>query len=103
MTREELNNMLTQLGTCEDDAQRRNLITSVTDEVTNIYNANETLTNDNNRYKEDIKNLKSANYDLFLQVQNNGKPSGIIDKTGNEPPKEKRTFENLFDEKGKLK
>lgn len=98
MTREEVMNTLTQIGTCEDEVTRRTLLTSLTDEVTNIYNTNETLTTDNERYRTDNDNLRNANMQLFLRVS-----GGRVEEHNQNEENEKRSYDDLFNEKGELK
>lgn len=98
MTRDEVFAALTQIGTCEDDVQRRTLLTNVTNELTNVYDSNESLTQSNNTYQTQNEALRSANLELFLQVGNKGKPEHI-----DEPEVKEMKFEDLFNEKGELK
>lgn len=104
MTRQEMLDALTNIGTCEDDIERRGLIATLQDslgedydELDNLRTTNATLTSDNERIREE--NMK-----LFLRVSepNNGgnpDPKG----TGIDTPPEKRKFEDLFNEKGEIK
>lgn len=99
MTREDLLQKLTEIGTCEDDAQRRALLTSVTDEVKIVYDTNETLTTANSKFEADNKKLQEYNMQLFLRVGGQQKQP---DKA-KEPQSEELKYENLFNEKGELK
>lgn len=101
MEREEYMQLITNIGTCEDEAQRRAMLTQLTDEVSSIFNLNEQLTQQNTSLSEQINDVQAANMKLFLQVQDQKGGSGGIDKP--EPPKEKRKFSDLFDEKGAIK
>ena len=99
MSREELLAIITEIGTCEDAAQRRALLTQVTDAVNGVYDTNDTLTASNAKFDEDNKKLQEYNMQLFLRVGGQKKQT--------EPEEEKKTeplkYENLFNEKGELK
>ena len=99
MEKQELLDLLTEIGTTEDDATRRERLTALTDEVTTLFDNHATLATDKETLQGEITRLKASNHDLFMQVQKG--------KGDPEPPKpepqEKRKFENLFDEKGALK
>lgn len=105
MDREQFLEIVNNIGTTEDETQRRELLTQLKDNVTNIFDANETLTTENNQYKEDNEKLRSANMKLFLRVGADKTDDEIkknqVGETGKE--KEPRKFENLFNEKGGLK
>lgn len=98
MKKEDFLNALTKIGTSEDDVERRTEIAKLTDEVNNLYDTNETLTNENNTYKENNEKLRSANMELFLRVGDKNEPD---DNNSNNHPK--RKFEDLFNEKGMIK
>lgn len=104
MTREEFLQKLTDIGTSEDDVDRRTLITEITDEVNNLYDNNDSLTNLNNKYIDENEKLKNANMKLFLQVSGNNDNKIDDNKNENdEGEKQPRKFEDLFNEKGRLK
>lgn len=94
-----------EIGTIENDVDRRTKLTELTDDITAIFDNNSTLIEENNKYKEDNEKLRSANMQLFLRVGSEKSPEEIKnDNIGKqEEEKEKRKFENLFDEKGNLK
>lgn len=99
MTREELEQALTDIGTVTDDAQRRDLITQVTSAVKDLHSANDTLTTANAEYETKVKTLQDYNMSLYLQVQGQQKSDPI--KKQEEKPVLK--YEDLFNEKGVLK
>lgn len=93
-------NKLKAIGTCEDEAQRRELLTQLEEEASSDYDrlselqtTNETLTSDN-------ETLRSANMKLFLRVGDHNKSDK---KDDFDEGKEKREFKNLFNEKGGIK
>lgn len=101
MTREEILNSLTEIGTCEDDVSRRSLLTAVRDEISSVFDTNDSLTESNNKYIKDNDELRSANMQLFLRVSG-GQQSTPMDNNGTET-KSNLKYEDLFNEKGELK
>ena len=101
MDRAEYMQLITNIGTCEDETQRREMLTKLTDEAGNIFTQNEHLTEQNSSLSQQINEVQAANMKLFLQVQDQKGGSGSIDKP--DPPKEKLKFSDLFDEKGAIK
>lgn len=100
LTREELLTKLTNIGTSEDEAERRTLLTEITDDLTAVYDANETLTQANTKFEADNKKLQEHNMKLFLKVSDQSKPVPQVKEQENqEIPK----YENLFNDKGELK
>lgn len=98
MTRDELLQALTEIGTIEDGAERRNRLTTITDEVRTVYDSNETLTASNTKFEEDNKKLQEYNMQLFLRVTGQQK-TPEPEKTPTDTPK----YEDLFNEKGEIK
>lgn len=105
MEKTEVLEKLTAIGTCEDDATRRDLITSLCDEIETDYDkfastmeANETLTTENER-------LTQNNMQLFLRVsEQRSDAERKKEQTGiDEQETKKRSFDDCFDEKGRLK
>lgn len=101
MNREELSQVLTEIGTVTDEAQRRNLITQVTGAVNELFQSNETLTQANTDYEQQVQKLQGYNMELYLQVQGQKKSDPSKDMGGEEKPPLK--YEDLFNEKGELK
>ena len=110
MERDDILKRITDIGTCEDEVERRNLLTSLTNDMGKVFDERDTNKNMidslNTTIKENnekIDKLRESNMSLFLQVtedkQSNNVPTGEIP----EENKEKRKFEDLFDEKGGLK
>lgn len=112
MNKDELLQKIKEIGTIEDDAERREKLVELQDGVTHVFDDYEAAQSDIEHYKEseekyknDIQKLREKNMDLFLRVgeerdkkitQENA--SGIKD---DEP--EPRKYEDLFNEKGELK
>lgn len=88
-----------QIGTCEDEVERRTLLTQLSEEacgdydlITQLQETNATLTKDNEK-------LREANMQMFLRIGEKKEPETIPQPV--EKPKPK--FEDLFNEKGGLK
>lgn len=103
MTKQEFLDQITSIGTCADDAQRRTLLTSLSEEVSKTFDEHATLTEQNDKYQKDMESLRSANMELFLQVGKSRQAEPPIDNNGVETPNKNLTYENLFNEKGELK
>lgn len=106
MDREEFENSIKEIGTCEDEVKRRELLTSLNDKMGNVFDDNETLKSDNDKYKEENERLIESNRKYFMRLETQkteqGKQNEVTGEEGEEP-KEPRKFENLFDEKGGIK
>ena len=57
-----------EIGTLEDEVERRTALTDLTDSISSIFDTNSNLVEENNKYKEDNEKLRSANMQLFLKV-----------------------------------
>lgn len=98
-----------EIGTCEDDAQRRSILAEVSDEVSKVYDdvasnlaTIETLNTTITKNKEDMEKLREANMSLFLRVgETKSKVEQQKGSTGVDPEPNKRKFEDLFKEGGK--
>lgn len=101
MTREEYQDLIKQIGQCEDDAQRRELLVSLEESTTPLFDDVETLTQQNQNLTEDNESLRSANMKLFLRV--GGRTRDDIREDEHNENTEKLKFEDLFNEKGGLK
>lgn len=98
-TRDELLSEITALGTITDDAERRAKLTALSDEVTSLYDAHDTLKTSNATFEADNKKLQEYNMQLFLRVGGQKKET----EPEAEKPKSNLSYENLFNEKGELK
>ena len=102
MDKEKFLETIKEIGTCDDEATRRTLLAEISDEVSLIYDANETLSQDKEKYLADNEKLREANMKLFLRV-GDSKDANTVQKdtTGiQEPEVNIKKFEDLFDEKG---
>lgn len=113
MDKEQFLNSIKEIGTTEDEVQRRELLTKLSDDVSSIFDTNEQLkvtndklTEDNKKYCDDNETLRQANMKLFLRVGTEKTEEEIkTNQTGEakeEEPKP-REFKDLFDEKGGLR
>lgn len=98
MTRDELFQAITDLGTITDEAERRTRLVTISDEVKAVYDSKETLTTDNAKLVDDNKKLQEYNMKLFLRVSGEQKTPEDPKPQG-ETPK----YEDLFNEKGEIK
>lgn len=103
ITKDEFNEVIQKIGTCEDEAERRTLLATLSNDVTDIFDNVETLTSDNSKLIDDNKKLQDANMELFLQVGGRTQQQARQDVLPEEEPKTKLKFEDLFNEKGGLK
>ena len=92
-------NKIKEIGTCEDETQRRELLTQLEEAVSSDYDRLTELETTNETLNSDNESLRSANMKLFLRVGDH--KAGGTDPI--EEPKEKREFKNLFNEKGGIK
>lgn len=94
-----LQQRISEIGTCEDEATRRELLTQLQEDATADYDRMTELESANNQLTADNESLRSANMKLFLRVGDHKAPEKdpLEDKT------EKREFKNLFNEKGGIK
>ena len=102
MDKEEFLNKIKEIGTCEDDAERRTMLAELNDKVGAVFDENISLTETNKSVIDDNEKLRSANQKLFLMVGAD-KPENqrVEDQTGlKQETTEPRKFENLFNNKG---
>lgn len=100
MTKEEMIAAIQQVGTCENDTERLTLLSDLQDGLTSDYDSLEAITNERDSLKNDNEDLRRANMKLFLKV---GQKDTSDDLPQEDKQKEKRKFEDLFDEKGGIK
>lgn len=99
MTKDEFNAALQAIGTCEDDVQRRGLIADLAESAGADYDAHAEAVASRDQLQADNEQLRAANMKLFLKVGDHKEPA---DKPGDEP-KTKRSYKDLFNDKGGLK
>ena len=99
MKKDEFLEKLTQIGTTEDEAARRSMITELSEAAGTTFDELDTLTDAKAKWEEERKTLQAYNMDLYLQVQ--GQKTNPKQETGEE--KKPLQYADLFDENGILK
>ena len=99
LTKEEFQARITAIGTCEDEAERRELLAKLSEDGSGIYDEHTAAETARAAAVADNEKLREANMKLFLRVGDHKAP---------ETPAKKETtpdlkYENLFNEKGELK
>lgn len=103
MDKETLINKLKEIGTTDDEVQRRDLLFEVTEDLSNIFTTYDNVLEEDKKIKEENEKLMEYNRKLFMRVGDYKTPEQVEKETTGEETKEPRRFENLFDEKGNLK
>lgn len=99
LTKEEMQQRLQEIGTCEDDVQRRTLIANFSEDVAADYDELASVTAERDQFNTANEELRAANMELFKKI-------GVrqeTNTTGTNTDKPKRKFEDLFDDKGGIK
>lgn len=91
---------ITEIGTCEDDVTRRELLATLQEEVCSDYDAHAQLVTSHEKLTQDNENLRATNMRLFLKIGDSNKPKTDTDL---DPVPDRKEFKDLFDEKGNLK
>lgn len=95
MKKEELQSIFQEIGSLEDVTDIRAKLVDFQQSLEADYDDHEKVTKENESLVEKNKKLQENNMALFLQVTGKPEPK---DET-----KTKRKFEDLFDEKGRIK
>lgn len=97
-------NRLTAIGSCEDDVERRELLSALSEEASKDYDTLATLTTTNETLLNDNEKLRNANMKLFLRVgEEKDEADTKKNNTGVKDEPEKRNFSDLFDKEGRIK
>lgn len=99
MDKNEFLSRIQAIGSCEDESQRRELLTQLQESAEQDYDERDTLRQTNEQLTTDNETLRSANMKLFLRI---GDHKGT-EQPGGMEEKQKREFKDLFNEKGELK
>ena len=97
LSKDEFMAKIQEIGTCEDDVQRKELLTELSGSISEVYDDNDTLSKANKQYEEDNEILRKANNKLWLETTSNsegGKPTEEEEKE--EKEEEKLSFDDLF-------
>ena len=99
MKKDEFLEKLTQIGTLEDDAARRSMITELSETAGTLFDEVDTLNDAKTKWTEERKQLQGYNMELYLQVQS----QKTNPKQETEPEEKPLQYADLFDENGRLK
>lgn len=99
MDKKEFLEMMQNIGTCEDDVQRRSMLADLQEDIENVIDTNEKLTTDTANQRAEIERLQGENMKLYLKVTSDDKEPDDVPPA----PKEKRKFEDLFNDNGGIK
>ncbi len=103
MDKETFLNKIKEIGTTEDEVQRRTLLTELNDDASSIFDENETLKTENGQVKEYNETLLVENRKLFMRVSSDKEEGQGEEGNQGNAEDEKLKFEDLFDEKGEIK
>lgn len=105
MQKQEFIDAITQIGLCEDETERRELLATLRESAEKDYDTLSQLSESNEQLTKDNETLRDANMKLFLRVGSEKTDSDRKkDETGiDNPPPTKRDFSELFNEKGEIK
>lgn len=97
MNKDEFMAKIQEIGICEDEVQRRTLLTELSGGVSDIFDDNDTLTKANKQYEEDNETLRKANHDMWLKTTSNSEGEKPIEKEEKEEKEEEKlSFDDLF-------
>lgn len=92
-----------EIGTCEDDVNRRGLLTALSEDIEKVFDdlteSTNTIDGLNKTIEQnniDMEDLRKANMDLFKRIGSNTPGKVEQEIPGIEPEKEKLKFEDLF-------
>ena len=91
LSKDEFMAKIQEIGTCEDDVQRKELLTELSGSISEVYDDNDTLSKANKQYEEDNEILRKANNKLWLETTSNSEGGNPEEKE-----EEKLSFDDLF-------
>lgn len=103
LSREEMNNSIQAIGKCEDEATRLSLLATLTANIGEVYDDNDSLTEQNSTLTDNNSKLKEANMNLFLQIGSKGTENQNNKSSENNTSEDSLKYEDLFNENGGLK
>ena len=98
MDKEQFNKFINDIGTCEDDTQRRELLAQLKENGEADFDKITTLEQEKEKLTKDNESLRDANMKLFLRIGDHKEKDDGLDKD-----KPKKEFKDLFNEKGDIK
>lgn len=99
MNKAEFTERCQAIGTCENESERRELLAQLIQDGENDYDDHAEAVAARDQAQKDIAQLQAENKRLFLQIGTKKEPDVDPEKK----PPEKRSYKNLFNEKGELK
>ena len=69
MERKEFEEKIKEIGTCEDEVKRRELLTELNDSAVSVFDDNETLRAENTKQKEENEKLIESNRKYFMRLE----------------------------------
>lgn len=104
ITRESFDDLVQRIGTTEEATERTTLLTELSDNFAPMFQSVEDLTNQNNDLNEKLTKAQERNMELFLRVSGKSQAEANAELTGNKQTEEKKlSYDDLFDENGRLK
>lgn len=103
MTRQEHTERLQQIGQCQDEGERTELIAQLIEDGGADYDSLASVTADRDRLLNENDSLRASNNRLLLRVGTHQGSENPTPNNPNNPNTEKKKFEDLFDEKGGIK
>lgn len=107
MDKETFLQRIKDIGSTEDSTDRISMLTSLSDEMTEVFESVSslqdqinTLNENTTKDKEHIEKLQKANMDLFLRVGEQKSPDTNKGLTEDSSDNQKRRFEDLFNKGG---
>ena len=99
MNKQEFTAALTEIGTCEDEARRNGLIADLMENGGKIYDDHAAAVQQRDQFAVSNEELRAENKRLFLRIGDHEEP----ETPGSNSGKQKRSFADLFDNKGGIK
>lgn len=103
MKKDDFSAKIQEIGTCEDDAQRRTLLAELSNDVGADYDSFAAANQTADRLQKENKELQAANLRLFKMIGNDDGAQGPEPDAPKPREKEALNFKDLFDDKGNLK
>ena len=102
MDKETFEQKIKEIGSLESIEEVRAGLVELHNGVSEIYDANETLSTQHDSDIKEMEAIRQANMKLFTQLGTDKTPAKQVEEqTGlKQEPVERRKFENLFDDKG---
>ena len=106
MDKNELHELIQKVGTTEDEVERRDILAKIDQNIDPLYDERDKALEQAKQLSEDNEKVRAANMKLFTQLGAERSEAELKQEmTGikEEPEVPKRSFKDLFNEKGELK